>query len=103
MTAEGGERQVGVFGGQDQGAALGILLEGENAVGQYRRLGHALAEAFRHSAEILADDEALVAVALKREDADQLLHRITDIGAGSGRLSGRNPVEVLQCYHVVDA
>jgi hypothetical protein len=34
VTAEGGKRQVGIFGGRDRGAALGILLEGEIAVRQ---------------------------------------------------------------------
>ena len=44
-----------------------------------------LAEALRHGAEVLADDHALRALALQRDEAEQVVDRIGEIGA-LGRL-----------------
>jgi len=61
---------VGRRSGQES-ASLRLPLEEQHPIGKDIRLGHALAEAVRHSAEVFADNEAAMAVALERENADE--------------------------------
>ena len=56
--------------------AFAVALEPEHAIGEHVGGGEALAQAFRHGAEVLADDEALRALALERERAEQIVERI---------------------------
>ena len=64
---------------------------------------HALLKAVRQGAEILADHHAAVAVALERDDPDQVVEGIRDIGALGRRTALGNPEQPHQPQHVVDA
>ena len=48
-------------------------------------LGQRLADAVLDGAEVLADDERLRPVALQRDDVEQVLGRVADVGAVGGR------------------
>ena len=82
MAADSCQGKLRVGARWQEGAGLRLLLEEQHAVGKDVRLGHALAETLRHGAEVLADDEALVAVTLERKNADQILDRVSDISTG---------------------
>ena len=62
-----------------------------------------LAEALRHGAEVLADDRALRALALQRDEAEQVVDRIGEIGALGGFRARRNDEQARQAHRVVDA
>ena len=61
-----------------------VVLEPEQPVGQHAVLGHGLADAVLDGAEVLADDERLRPVALQRDDVEQVLGRVADVGAVGG-------------------
>ena len=58
-----------------------VALEDQHAVRQHGVLGQRRAQLVGHGAEILADHEAAVAVALEREEPEQIVERIVDVGA----------------------
>ena len=66
--------------GRHQAAVL-VPLEEQDPVAQHAGLGHALAEAGRHGAQVLADDEAAMTLALEGQDAQQVVERVGDVGA----------------------
>ena len=81
VAADHGQSQGRVGFRRHELAGLDVLLEEQHAVGEDIRRRHALAEALRHRAEVLADDEAAVPLAFEGENSDQIVERILDIGA----------------------
>src|SRR4030095_5799483 len=77
-------------------------LEVEHAGGKQAPLRQQARQARRHGAEILTDDERAGALALQREDAEQILGREAHIGAACRARSGGNPVLPKQAEHMVD-
>ncbi len=63
----------------------------------------AVAEAFRHGAKVLADDDRLVAVGFQRQQPQQVVHRVAQIGAVGRSLAPRHQPEPLQPHGMVDA
>ena len=61
------------------------------------------ADFVRHGAQVLANHHAAVALALKREDPEKIVERITHIRARVASRAGRHPVQTQQTHHVVDA
>ena len=109
---EAGERRqvVGGDAGERQRRILvrplepvAVLFEIEHLVGQDVHRRHPLAKSVRHRAQILADDQASVAVALQGEDAQQVLERILHIAAGRRRIAARNPEQVHEAHGMIDA
>jgi hypothetical protein len=90
----GDRRQVvGGDGGHRLRRPLGrvVVLEPQQPVGEDAVLGHGLADAVLDGAEVLADDERLRAVALQRDDVEQVLGRVADVGAVGRRCRRRAP------------
>src|SRR5690606_14652304 len=87
--------------GRDQTPVV-VLLEREYSIRQDPALAHSLAKPFRNRAEVLADDEAAMAHALERDDADELVERIPNVRAFGRRLPACDPVLAHQAHRVVD-
>ena len=110
---EAGERREIVRRGRNQGVdgvilgrleiALLVALEIEQAVGQHACAREAASHFVGHRAQILADDHAAIAVALEREDREQVLERVMDVRAFGGGRVRRDPVEPREPHHVIDA
>src|SRR5690606_15699601 len=101
VTPDRGERERRVGLRRDQTAVL-VLLERQYSIRKDASLAHPLAKPFGHRAEVLADDEAAVADALERDDPDELVERIPDVGAVRRRLAACDPVLPHQAHRVVD-
>ena len=81
-----------------------VVLEPEQPVGQDPVLGQRLADAVLDRAEVLADDERLRPVALQRDDVEQVLGRVADVGAvGRPTPPAGHPPQPEQPHDVVDA
>src|ERR1017187_10710461 len=65
-------------------ASVILPLEQHYPIGPQAPTRQHFAEIFRHRAEIFSDHDAAVAVALLRDDAQQLLERKADIGTVGG-------------------
>ena len=80
-----------------------VVLEPQQPVGQHAVLGEGLADAVLDGAEVLADDDRLRPVALQRDDVEQVLGRVADVGAGGGGRRRGHPPQPEQAHDVVDA
>ena len=56
-----------------------------------------------NGAQVLADDEAAVALAFECDDAEQVGERIAHVGAVDGRRPRGHPEQAHQPHHVIDA
>lgn len=80
VRADHGQRLRVPLRGRLERAVLRAL-EQQRPVRKQRFLGHRLAHARRHVAQVLADHHALVPVAFQCEDREHLLERIAHVGA----------------------
>ena len=62
-----------------------------------RRSRERVAHLVGHGAEVLADHQALVAVAFQREQAQQVVERIAHVGAVPREQPARDPEQAQQC------
>ena len=89
--------------GRHQEVAVVLAREEQRPVGEHAQRLESRAQAVGHGAQILADDQAAVALALQGEDAEQVVERIGDVGALGRRCARRHPEQAGQVHHVVDA
>ena len=75
MGGDGGERVARIGAGRLEAAPV-LTLEGEDAVAQDAGLHQRVREALGRGAEVLRDDEALVAVALEPQHRQHRLEGI---------------------------
>ena len=84
-------------------AAVGVVFEHQWPVAQHAGSGQRRAQGVRHRAQVLADHQALVALAFQCQDAQQVAERIGHVGAIGGAGSGGHPPQAHQAHDVVDA
>ena len=82
-------------------AAVGLVLEPQNAVAQEPGFHDRVGEGGGAGPEILRNHEAARPMALDLEDGEHRLERVGDIGARRGRHSGRDQELTLQLKGVV--
>ena len=102
VGGDGGER-VARVGARRLEPAVALALEGEDAVAQHAGLHQRVGEALRRRAEILGDDEALVAVALQPQHREHRLEGHGDVGAGMRPLPQGDQEQPGELEGVVDA
>jgi hypothetical protein len=83
--------------------AFGGALEKEQSVGKDQRARKPGTDFVGYGAEVLSDHHAFVAVALQREDRQEIVERIADVRTFGGRSAGGYPVQPVEPHHVVDA
>jgi len=98
VRADHGHRLRLPLGQGAESAALQTFKD-QRAVRQQRMLGHGLAHARRHIAQVFADHHALVAMALDGHHRNQGLQRVADVGASLGAV----PVQPHQRHGMVHA
>ncbi|MNH05631.1 hypothetical protein D3C79_649740 [compost metagenome] len=103
VGGQGRHRLLGVVGRRDEAAIPFGALEEEHLVGVHAVLFEGDVYAFRHCAEIFPDQQTLIAVGFERQDPQQIVDRIINVGPLGGGLSGRYPPQAQQGHHVVDA
>ena len=95
MRRDAGEGVLRVAGGLD-------ALEQCEACREQAATPQLFADAGRHGAEVLADDDRAGAMRLERHDLEQLVRVGSDVGAPRRILAGRNPPQPEEAEHVVD-
>ena len=83
--------------------ALACLLEIHRPVGKETVFRHRGPQPVGHRAQVLADDEALIALALQRQYSQQVGERIVDVGAFLRARAFRHPEEPHEPHDVVEA
>ena len=83
-------------------ASVGLALEQHDAVGPEAPARHRVAKAFRHGAEVFADDDATRLVALLRDHPQRVLERIVHIGALPGGATVRDQEQPFQSEHMIE-
>ncbi len=101
VGSDGGQRVVRVRGGRLEAAA--VALEVQQPVRQQREARQQRPGGVGHRAQVLADHHAAVALALQRDDGQQLLGRVVHVGAIGGGGAGRHAEDAREAHHVVDA
>jgi hypothetical protein len=61
-----------------------------------------LPEAFWDGSQILADKQALVTVALQRQNADEVFQRISQVGPFNRDAAFRDAEEALKAHHMIN-
>ena len=56
-----------------------------------------------HRSQVLADHQALVAMAFKRQNTDQIFHWVTHDKLPALPSIPRHPVQLLKGHHMIDA
>src|SRR5215469_13460415 len=79
MGGKRGARQRRIALGRQE-VPLPVSLEQQQAVREYAVLGHDVAKAVRHRAEIFTNDRAMLTPTFERDDATEIGKRISDIG-----------------------
>ncbi len=80
-----------------------VALEEQQAVGEDLVRLELAAQLLGDGAQVLADHEAALAVALERHDAEQVGERVAHVRALARLAPGRNPPQAREPHHVVDA
>ena len=96
-----GERVAHVVGGRDELAVL--LFEQHHLVVIDAELRQRAPDLVGHHAQVLAHDQALVAMALERHDAEQVVEWIVHVAAVGGLEAARHPPLAEQRHHVIEA
>jgi len=81
----------------------GLPLEQQHTVGEDPDARERRTDLVGHGAEVLTDHHAAVALALERDDAEQVVERIVHVGAVAGLSSAGHPEQPREPHDVVDA
>ena len=98
-----GHRGGGTGPGPGLGEALAVPLEPEHAHAEDAGVGEFVLEAFGDGAEVLAEHDRAVALALERDQAEQVGLREGEVGAVLGLHPVRHDPEAAKAERVVDA
>src|SRR5262249_12331492 len=102
VSGGGNQGVLGVFAGAPEGA-VSSFLKIEDAVAEDAEAGQGLANRGFDGAEVFADHQHLVADALERQNAHQILGPLAHVRAVGSLASVRYPKEAEEAHHVVDA
>ena len=83
--------------------AVRVLFQAQQAVGEDAGAGQGRADPLGQRAQVLADRQTAVAVALERQHPQQVAEGIADPGPVGRRAAGRYPEQGAQCGDPVDA
>ena len=67
------------------------------------KLLHGFTEARRDRAQVFADNQEAAPRALQRQDPQQILPALVDVGSVGGGAAVGNPEEAEEAHHVIDA
>ncbi|MNC24394.1 hypothetical protein D3C75_724480 [compost metagenome] len=102
VGAGGGQGVVRPVENRLEMAGLG-LLEGQHAHAQHGLGRQLLAQAVRHGAQVFAEDDCLMAHRLQRQQAQQVVQRVVEVGAFAGLGPLRDQPQPAQAHDMVDA
>ena len=103
VGAHGGQRAARPALGRPETAFVPELFEIEGAVGQQAMALHRGGHLGGHDAQVLADDDAVVALAFQADQAQQFVERVGHVGALQRIGARHHPEQAHQAHHVVDA
>jgi hypothetical protein len=83
--------------------AAALALEHHQPVAEDAAFVEARAEVVGHGSQVLADHEAARAVALERDDPEEVRGRVAHVGAVDRLHAPRHPPQARDAHHVVDA
>ena len=101
MSCKSGDGLTRVFGSGAK--VIAVALKQDEAVAEYAECIESSAEVIGNGAQVFADNHQATALALERQDAEEVLEIVADIGTIAGAHAVGNPVEAGEPHDMIEA